>query len=97
MVLLPLGLSPCLVYGVVARAKAPRRIAPIAPCVAMGGMVGWAGRQAEVHEVGNGRLALAVLEGTHGERLGNGILVRLPEALRRPVLFLLLLRVAGSR
>jgi hypothetical protein len=59
-------------------------------------VVGWAWRQTKVHEVGNRRLPLAIIEWTHGERLDNGILVRLPESLRAFVLLLLLLRVPGS-
>jgi hypothetical protein len=81
----------------VARAKAPRRVAPIAPSMTMRLVVGRARWQTEVHEVGDGRLALTVVEGTHGERLDNGILVRLLEAPGALVLLLLLLRVPGRR
>jgi hypothetical protein len=86
-----------LVDGVITRAKTPGRVAPVIPSIAMRLVVGWTWRQTKVHKVGNGRLPFAVVEWTHGERLDNGILVRLPESLRALVLLLLLLRVPGSR
>ena len=84
---------------------------PVVPSVSVReAVVLRARRQAEVHEVGDGCLALPAGEGTHGElrscqsssvwgvrrthRLGNGILIRLGEALRALVLLLLLLAVA---
>jgi hypothetical protein len=82
-----------LVDGMVARAKTPGRVAPIVPSITMRLVVGWAWRQTKVHEVGNGRLPLAIIEWTHGERLDNSILVRLPESLGAFVLLLLLLRI----
>ena len=55
----------------------------------------WARWQVEAHEMGDGRLALPAIEGTHGERLHNGILIRLTETFRSLVLLLALLIVAG--
>lgn len=59
---------PGFVDGMIARPEAPCGIAPIVPSVAVRlVVVGGARRKAEVHEVGNGRLALPVAEGAHGE------------------------------
>jgi len=44
--------------------------------------------------MGDGRLALSVVEWTHGEGLDNGILVGIPEAFGALVLLLLLLGVS---
>jgi hypothetical protein len=59
---------PRLVSSVVARTKTPSGVAPVVPAIAVRLVVvlgAWG--EAEVHKVGNGRLPLAVVEGTHGE------------------------------
>jgi hypothetical protein len=56
-----------LVNGMVARAEAPGWSASAASRIAVRVVVLRARREAEVHQVGDGRLALAVVEGTHGE------------------------------
>jgi hypothetical protein len=98
-----------LVDCMVARAEAPGRIAPVVSAVVRLLMILRAWREAKVHEVCNGRLPLAVVEGTHGElkllvvsgdlhvpthRLGKRILVRLSETLGALVLLLALLVTA---
>jgi hypothetical protein len=61
----------CLVDGMVARAEAPGRSASGASGVAVGVVVLGTGRKAKVHQVGDGRLALAVAERTHGELVAS--------------------------
>lgn len=85
--------SPCLINRMVAGSETPGWVATVVPSVAVRLIVGGPWRQTEVHEMGDGRLALPVVEWTHGEGLDNGILVGIPEAFGAFVLLLLLLGI----
>ena len=67
----------CLVCSMVARSKTPCRITPLVAVVAwmilLIVMRPW--RKREVHEMGDGLLSFAVVEGPHCSRLRNRILV----------------------
>jgi hypothetical protein len=56
-----------LVDCMVAGTQTPGRVAPAVPAIAMRMVILWPWRQAKIHEVSDGRLSLAVVEGTHGE------------------------------
>ena len=77
----------------IAGSETPGWVATVVSSVAVRLVVGGPWRQTEVHEMGNGRLALPVVEWTHGEGLDNGILVGIPEAFGALVLLLLLLSI----